>query len=509
MRVNVVVLCLVLVVTGCAGVETSSRRGGSRVLRQRAASVSDSSREARRSTDAEDDGPEEEEDSPRLHRRHPERMPWGTVLISSGPGTLSRQAVEMGLLEVDAFETLLVRAGLEDLDELPVRHNPFTPEDAVEVLGRLMQKPVTLDTFPTRMAAGFLLREVLERGDVSREELVRRVARFAREQVAVLRPDGYLAWALDGSTQQKVAPVEWKDGAFRAGRFELGRFYSGKGGVFRAVDARLQASDWRPLAEVYDDADVINRSLDGAEDAFVALYHALGQVLSRPRDSLVGLSNLPAGVAVLIASSPAYWERFQSMTEGEQIREVARLTTGLLVTWGVASATTRTLTGMVAGAEATVPVLSLSAEGALVLEHAAVPVGRAASVLSGGPGAAIILQRVDDAAGSGDESGGGPKAYASFKSFKRAMGPAGEGKEWHHIVEQTDGNVARFGPKAIHNVENVIPVDEAVHRQISGLYSSIRSYSQGKTVRTWLSTQSLEAQRMFGLKVLRDAGVTP
>ncbi|MFB1485460.1 hypothetical protein U8525_34480, partial [Corallococcus sp. RDP092CA] len=70
--------------------------------------------------------------------------------------------------------------------------------------------------------------------------------------------------------------------------FELGRFYSGKGGVFRAVDAQLQASDWRPLAEVYDDADVINRSLDGAEDAFVELYHALGQLLSRPVDSIAG-----------------------------------------------------------------------------------------------------------------------------------------------------------------------------------------------------------------------------
>ncbi|RKH44178.1 hypothetical protein [Corallococcus sicarius] len=264
-----------------------------------------------------------------------------------------------------------------------------------------------------------------------------------------------------------------------------------------------------PLAEVYDDADVINRSLDGAEDAFVELYHALGQLLSHPADSIAGLGHLPSAVVALIGSSPAYWERFQSMTEGEQIREVARLTTGLLVTCGAASATTRTLTGMMAGAEASVPVLSLSVEGALAVERIAVPVGRAAAVLSGGPGAAIILQRVDDAAGSGGESGGGPKAYASFKSFKRAMGPAGEGKEWHHIVEQTDGNVARFGPQAIHNVENVIPVDEAVHRQISGLYSSIRSYSQGKTVRTWLSTQSLEAQRAFGLKVLRDVGVTP
>ncbi|MBN8468095.1 hypothetical protein JYJ95_16360 [Corallococcus exiguus] len=422
----------------------------------------------------------------------------------------------MGLLKLESFEELLVRAGLDELDELPLRRNPFTPDDAVEVLGRLMEKPVTLGTFPPRMAAGFLLQEVLEQGEVSREELVRRVARISQEQLAVLRPDGYLAWALTGRTQQKVAPVVWRDGAFRANGFELGRFYSGKGGVFRAVDARLQASDRRPLAEVYDDADVINRSLDGAEDAFVDLYHALGHALSRPMDSLAGLSNLPAGLAALISSSPAYWERFQYMTEGEQIREVARLTTSIFATWGAASATTRTVTGLAAGAEATVPVLALSADGVLALERVVIPVGRAASVLSAGPGAAIILQRAGDAAGSGGGSGGGPqgatppggpKGYASFKSFKRAMGPAGEGKEWHHIVEQTNGNVARFSPQALHNVENVVPLDKALHNLVSAFYSSKRPFitgSESLTVRQWLSSQTIEAQRAFGLRSIEN-----
>ena len=368
MRAAVAVGCLLLV-AGCAGVDTHSGRGRARTLRQH-------------------------------------RVPTGTVLITSRPGEQVRLAVELGLLDVDAFEKLLFRAGLEDLDELPLRRNPFTPEDAVEVLGRLMEKPVTLGAFPPRMAAGFLLREVLDRGEVSREELVRRVARFAQEQVAVLRPDGYLAWALDGSTQQKVAAVEWKDGAFRAHRFELGRFYSGRSGVFRHADAQLRTVDGPPLAEVYDDADVINRSLDGAEDAFVELYHAMGQLLSQPMSTLAGLRNLPAGLVALVLSSPTYLERFQSMTRGEQIREAARLTTSLVVTWGAASATTRTVRGAMAGAEATVPVLSLSGEGALVMERIAVPIGRTAAVLSGGPGAAIILQRVDTSASSPAEEPG-------------------------------------------------------------------------------------------------------
>ncbi|MBN9682541.1 hypothetical protein JYJ93_08895 [Corallococcus sp. NCSPR001] len=475
MRIGVLALFAAWLMVGCAGVETSSTRGSSRTFRQ---GIS-----------------------------QPVRMPAGTVLLAPA-GKVSREALEVGLLDVDAFETLLVRAGMEDVDALPLRRNPFTPDDAVEVLDRLMEKPVTLGTFPPRMVAGFLLREVLERGEVSREELARRVTRFAREQVAMLRPDGYLAWALNGRTQQKVASIVWRNGAFRAGNFELGRFYSGKGGVFRPLDAQLRVSDSRPLAEVYDDADVVSRSLDGAEDAFVELYHALGQVLSRPADSIAGLRHLPASVVALIASSPEYWERFQYMTAGEQIRETARLMTSVVAIWGATTATTRTLKGLASGIDATVPVLSLSAEGALVLERISVPVGRTAAVLSSGPGAVIILQRVDDSSSEGSPSSG-PKGYSSFKSFKRAMGPAGNGKEWHHIVEQTDGNVARFGPQALHNTVNVIPLDEAVHQQISGFYSSIRSFSQGRTVRGWLSSQSFEAQRAFGLKVLRDFGVTP
>ncbi|WP_244227355.1 Tox-REase-5 domain-containing protein [Corallococcus aberystwythensis] len=308
-------------------------------------------------------------------------------------------------VQPDGWDRLLTNAGMEAWDERPVGE-VLTPTQAARLLGVLLGKPVTLSTFPPRMAAGLLIREVMGGGEVTREELSRRVERFSQEQIAVLRPDGYLAWALTGRTQQKVATVEWKNGAFRAHGFELGRFYSGKGGVFRTVDAQLQASDWRPLAEVYDDADVISRTLDGAEDAFVELYHAMGQVLTRPVDSLAGLSHLPAGVAALIASSPMFWERFQSMTRGEQIREMSRLTTGLLITGGAASATTRTLKGMAVGAEVTVPVLSLSAEGALALERIAVPAGRATAALSGGPGAAIILQRANTAPKGGAPSQG-------------------------------------------------------------------------------------------------------
>ncbi|WP_241759102.1 Tox-REase-5 domain-containing protein [Pyxidicoccus parkwayensis] len=345
-----------------------------------------------------------EEVSVRHRRGQFVRMP-GSAAISGSPAEIARQAVEMGLLEVDAFDRLLVFAGLDDTSVLPPRSRPFTPDDAARVLGLLLNKPLTLGNFPRRMAAGHLLREVLQDGEVPREELLRRVARF--DGVAVLRPDGCIAWVLSGKTQQRIAPVEWKDGAFRAHGFELGRFYDGRQTVYRQLDARLQPEHTPFVTEVYSDSDLIGRTLDGAEEAFVELALAIGGLFSHsPGDALAALTNLPAGVVALIVNSPEYLERFQYMTEGEQIEAVSKLVTNLVATWGTASATTRTLQGMVAGAEVTVPALALSSEGALAIRRVAVSAESVATVLSGGPGAAIILQRASTAAKGSAPSGG-------------------------------------------------------------------------------------------------------
>ncbi|QRK14230.1 hypothetical protein JQX13_53385 [Archangium violaceum] len=293
------------------------------------------------------------------------------------------------MLEVDAFEKLLVLAGLGDSDVLPPRVNPFTPEEAGRLMALLVQTPVTLGNFPPRMAVGHLLRGVLEGGEVSRAELLRRVERF--QGVAVLRPDGYLAWVRNGRTQQRVAEMEWREGAFRAHGFELGRFYGSRGGVFRLLDAQFRELNEGAYAEVYDDADVVSRTLDGAEEAFVELYHALGRFFTYPTDSILALRHLPAGVAALIASSPEYWERFRYMTAGEQMKAVARLSTSLLIAGGSANGVTRTLTSAMGGAEAMVPVLSLSAQGALAIQRVAVPVGKVATAVGYGVGGVYVL----------------------------------------------------------------------------------------------------------------------
>jgi RHS repeat-associated protein len=122
------------------------------------------------------------------------------------------------------------------------------------------------------------------------------------------------------------------------------------------------------------------------------------------------------------------------------------------------------------------------------------------------------------AAGPGVNFAGGPAVFAegqaargfgSFSAFKNAMGRAGPGMNWHHIVEQTPGNIEQFGSQTIHNTQNLVRVDAAVHGRISGFYSSIQPFTNDQRVRQWLGTQSFEEQTQFGLDTLRRLGVVP
>jgi hypothetical protein len=124
--------------------------------------------------------------------------------------------------------------------------------------------------------------------------------------------------------------------------------------------------------------------------------------------------------------------------------------------------------------------------------------------------ATAVAMAAQEMGGGGSAGGAGPaafKSWGSFSGFKNALGAAGEGKEWHHIVEQTQGNIGRFGPHALHNTRNVIPLEKELHAQISAFYSRKRFFitnSESLTVREWLGTQSFEAQRQFGLQAIEN-----
>jgi hypothetical protein len=101
---------------------------------------------------------------------------------------------------------------------------------------------------------------------------------------------------------------------------------------------------------------------------------------------------------------------------------------------------------------------------------------------------------------------GAHRAFRSFRAFKRYMGKAGEGNEWHHLVEKHGFNLKRFGAEALHNTENVIPLEKRLHTKVSAFYSTKRPDVTGSyslTVREWIRTQSYEAQRSFGLLAIK------
>jgi hypothetical protein len=97
--------------------------------------------------------------------------------------------------------------------------------------------------------------------------------------------------------------------------------------------------------------------------------------------------------------------------------------------------------------------------------------------------------------------------FHSFSAFKRAFGAAGEDMEWHDIVEQTAGNVGRFGAEAIHNAQDVIRLPTEIHREINAYYSSKQAFTKGLTVREWLRTQSLEEQLRRGRELLEQYAI--
>ncbi|MFA5946973.1 MAG: SpvB/TcaC N-terminal domain-containing protein [Patescibacteria group bacterium] len=97
----------------------------------------------------------------------------------------------------------------------------------------------------------------------------------------------------------------------------------------------------------------------------------------------------------------------------------------------------------------------------------------------------------------------GTQGFRSFTAFKRFAGAAGEGRQWHHIVEQSASNIERFGGQAIHSTDNLISLPKEIHQQVSGYYSSkIPELTGNQTVREWLRPQSFEKQVEFGKRML-------
>lgn len=122
-------------------------------------------------------------------------------------------------------------------------------------------------------------------------------------------------------------------------------------------------------------------------------------------------------------------------------------------------------------------------------------------------GGVQILQKVTFSVEKGAGKFVSGQGFNSFSALKRSLGPAGKGRAWHHIVEQTPGNIKKFGANNVHNTGNVVNIPHGrglLHQKISGFYSSKQPFTNGQTVRQWISGKSFNEQYDFGIKILNQ-----
>ncbi len=98
------------------------------------------------------------------------------------------------------------------------------------------------------------------------------------------------------------------------------------------------------------------------------------------------------------------------------------------------------------------------------------------------------------------------KPFKTFDAFKKTdlekfYGPAGEGYEYHHIVEQASYG-ENIPAELLHSTNNIVKIPKLIHEEISAEYSSLYG-TTGKTLRDWLKTQPYEVQRAKGLEIMR------
>ncbi|MFL5355534.1 Tox-REase-5 domain-containing protein [Archangium sp.] len=317
---------------------------------------------------------------------------------------------------VDAFQVVQEASGLREDAWHPVGAALYL-EQARELLARLAKTRVTPGSIAPRRLLSWLLREALEGGErVEYADLKWRAERFGF--LVLVRPDGYLVAALTGTPLQRMGALELVKGEWRVGRLRVGDVYFSHAGVLYPVTEALRRADGPPMAELSLGRDPLNAALDGAQDAMTEMAVALAGSILHPIRTVEDLSQLPTTVALLIASSPEYFARYGAMSHEDQIREAARLSTHVLALLGGA----RAAVGGISGLGAELPVVSLTAEGELVLGGAVVAGGSTATTVSVDLGALSILHM----AGSGQGNSGGMSGKAG--SPAQTASPRGPGK---------------------------------------------------------------------------------
>lgn len=154
-----------------------------------------------------------------------------------------------------------------------------------------------------------------------------------------------------------------------------------------------------------------------------------------------------------------------------------------------------------------VPILDAAADAAMVADIASM--------------AADYAQLKRDAAAALEFAKHGPykledlfvdteeRSFSSFAALKKVevekfYGPAGDGWEYHHIVEQNQQGT--ISASEINSTRNVIRIPKLLHEEINGAYAR-KNESLGASLRQSLESGRFDQQYRAGIGVLRDLGV--
>jgi RHS repeat-associated protein len=137
-----------------------------------------------------------------------------------------------------------------------------------------------------------------------------------------------------------------------------------------------------------------------------------------------------------------------------------------------------------------------------------------AGVMVGVPGVLKVagkFAKAGEAAVAADDAAktvwGASTASQGFKTFdelKKVIGSAGEGNQWHHIVEQNQFNIDKFGAETIHNVDNVIAISAELNQKLNGFYAKPNAMLGGIAPREWLKDKTLAQNYAFGRWALHE-----
>ncbi len=102
------------------------------------------------------------------------------------------------------------------------------------------------------------------------------------------------------------------------------------------------------------------------------------------------------------------------------------------------------------------------------------------------------------------------ETFSSFDAFKKLdlekrFGPAGEGYEYHHIVEQGPHAVL-LPAEQLQSTSNIVRIPRLLHEEISSIYATSKGIG-GISIRQAVRGEAFDVQREAGLRILRQVGV--